>query len=134
MSRDKLIIVGVVVLALLGFATYKYQQADAAIGHASALAKELPTVSAPEDVDKISITNGEKSEVVFQRVPDPKGTPGDAGPPTKWAMTKPLAAEPSQQAVKDIVNNLKDLKVESQVNLKLDDQVRKEKDLDTAHA
>jgi hypothetical protein len=134
MSRDKLLILGVVILGLLGFATYKYQQADAAIGHASAQSKDLPSLSVPEDVDKISITNGEKGEVVFQKVPDPKGTPGDAGPPMKWSMTKPLAAEPSQQAVKDIVNNLKDLKVESQVNLKLDDDVRKEKDLDSAHA
>src|SRR5580700_2612231 len=119
MSRDKLIILGVVLLGVLGFVTYKYQQQDAAIGHEVATSKDLPTISAPDDVDKISITNGEKAEVVLERVPDPKGTAVDGGPPMKWEMTKPIHAQASQQAVKDVVANLKDLKVESQVNLKL---------------
>jgi hypothetical protein len=134
MSRDKLILIGVVVLGLLGFLVYKQQQQDASMGRASVASKDLPTISAPEDVDKISITNGEKGEVVFERVPDPKGTPGDAGPPTMWQMTKPLKALTNQQAVKDLAANLKDLKVDSQVNLKLDDDVRKEKELDPPHA
>jgi hypothetical protein len=134
MSRDKLIIIGVVVLGLLGFLVYKQQQQDASLGQASVASKDLPSINAPEDVDKISITNGEKGEVVFERVPDPKGTPGDAGPPTMWQMTKPLKAVTNQQAVKDLAANLKDLKVDSPVNLKLDDEVRKEKELDPAHA
>jgi hypothetical protein len=97
-------------------------------------AADMPTASAPDDVDKISITNGDKPEVVVEKVPDPKGEPTDAGPATKWVMTKPVKADASQQAIKDIVGNLKDLKVESKINLKLDDEVRKEKQLDAAHA
>jgi len=93
MSRDKLIILGVVLLGVLGFVTYKYQQQDAAIGHEVATSKDLPTISAPDDVDKISITNGEKAEVVLERVPDPKGTAVDGGPPMKWEMTKPIHAQ-----------------------------------------
>ncbi len=134
MSRDKLIILGVVILGLLGLLVYKEQQRDASMGQPVATAKDLPTISAPDDVDKISITNGEKGEVVFEKVADPKGASGDGGPPTIWEMTKPTHAEASQQAVKDIVANLKDLKVDSKINLKLDDEVRKEKELDPAHA
>jgi hypothetical protein len=136
MSRDKLIILGVVLLGLLGVLVYKQQQSDAALGHSTlAQSKDFPTISASDDVDKVSVTNGEKGEVVFEKVPDPKGTAGgDAGPPMMWVLTKPIKATASQQAVKDLVANLKDLKVESQINLKLDDDVRKEKDLDAAHA
>ena len=92
----------------------------------------MPTVSAPDDIDKISITNGDKGEVVLEKVPDPKGEATDAGPPTMWVLTKPVSAPANQQAIKDIVGNLKDVKVESQVNLKLDDEVRKDKQLDAA--
>ncbi len=134
MSRDKLILAGVVVLGLLGVLVYQQAKKDEAIGRPSAAATELPTVSAPDDIDKISITNGDKGEVVVEKVPDPKGEATDAGPAMLWMMTKPVKAPANQQAMKDIVANLKDLKVESQVNLKLDDEVRKEKQLDPAHA
>jgi hypothetical protein len=134
MSREKLILLGVAILGLLGVLVYQQAKKDEAIGRPSAAATELPTVSAPEDVDKISITNGEKGEVVLEKVPDPKGEPTDAGPATVWVMTKPVKAAAGQQAIKDLVANLKDLKIESQINLKLDDEVRKEKQLDPGHA
>jgi hypothetical protein len=133
MSRDKLILAGVVVLALLGFFVWKQSQDDAKIGQPTVTAKDFPTVSAPDDIDKISVTNGEKGEVVLEKVPDPKGTPGDGGPAMAWRLSKPVVASANQQTLKDIVNNLKDLKVESQINLKLDDEVRKDKQLDAAH-
>jgi hypothetical protein len=133
MSRDKLIILGVVILGLLGFAVYKMQQQDAAIGAPTATAKDFPTISASDDIDKISITNGDKGEVVLEKVPDPGAAPTNGAAATTWQLTKPLKAAANQQTVKDIVANLKDLKVESQVNLKLDDQVRKDKQLDAAH-
>ena len=137
MSRDKVIIVGVVVLGALGFAVYVQAKKDESIGRPTASAKEMPTISA-DDVDKISITNGDKGEVVLERVADPKGPSpdagADAGPPTMWTVTKPVKADANQQSVKDLLANLKDLKVDDKVNLKLDDEVRKEKQLDTAHA
>ena len=79
MSRDKLIISGVVVLGLLGGLVYRQAKKDESLGQPVASAAELPTVSAPDDVDKISITNGDKGEVVLQKVPDPTGTASDGG-------------------------------------------------------
>jgi hypothetical protein len=58
----------------------------------------------------------------------------DGGTSGTWRLAKPISAEANQQTVKDLVANLKDLKAESQVSLKLDDDVRKEKQLDPAHA
>lgn len=135
MSRDKLIIAGVIVLGVLGALVYKQSKTDDALGTPMASsAADLPTLSAPEDVDKLQITNGDKSDVVLERVPDPKAAEsGDGGSATKWVMTKPLASEVTQQVVKDLLSNLKDLKADSKLNIKLDDDVRKEKQLDAAH-
>jgi hypothetical protein len=134
MSRDKLIIFGVVLLGLLGFLVYKQAKRDEAIGAPLVATTDLPTVSAPDDVDKISIANGDKSEVVLERVPDPAAAATDAGTAGIWRLAKPVSADASQQTVKDLLANLKDLKAESQVSLRLDDDVRKEKQLDPAHA
>jgi Domain of unknown function (DUF4340) len=135
MSREKLIIVGVVVLGVLGGLVYKQSKNDDSLGQPQASATVFPTISAADDVDKISVTNGDKAEIVLEKRPDPKGTAApDGGAPASWVVTKPLAADANQQAVSDLVANLKDLKVESSVNLKLDDEVRKDKLLDDAHA
>jgi hypothetical protein len=133
MTREKFIMVGVVVLALLGALVYRQAKTDAALGQPQASAMELPTISA-DDVDKLSIANGDKGEVVLEKVADPNAAPTDGGAGTMWTMTAPVKAPANQQAVNDLVSNLKDLKVDSRVNLKLDDDVRKDKQLDTAHA
>ncbi len=57
-----------------------------------------------------------------------------AGLPCRGRSPSPSRPSASQQTVKDLVANLKELKVDSQVNLKLDDTVRKDKQLDAAHA
>jgi Domain of unknown function (DUF4340) len=134
MSRDKLIIAGVVVLGILGALVYKQAKNDEAIGAPpmASTAAELPTLSAPEDVDKLELTNGDKPTIVLERVPDPKAEANAAA--TQWVMKKPVASEVTQQVVKDLLANLKDLKADSKVNLKLDDDVRKDKQLDAAHA
>jgi hypothetical protein len=135
MSRDKLILLGVVILGLLGFAVYKQVKRDESMGAPVVTAKDFPTISlSTDDVDKIDITNGDKGEVVLERVPDPKGTATDAGPPTMWVLTKPIRARANQETVKDLIANLKELKVDSQINLKLDNEVLKDKQLDDAHA
>lgn len=136
MSREKLIILGVLVLGLLGVLVWKQTKTDESLGAPMATAKDFPTVSAPDDIDKISITNGDKGEIDLELVADPNAPPGatDGGPAKIWTMTKPIKARASQQTVKDLVANLRDLKVDSQVNLKLDDDVKKEKQLDAAHA
>jgi hypothetical protein len=132
MSRDKLIIFGVVLLAMLGFLVAKQAKKDESLGAPLASAKDFPTISAPEDIDKISITNGDKGEILLERVRDPKAAEGDGGAEATWALSKPIHAPANQQAVKDIVANLKELKVDSRINLKLDDDVRKQKQLDSA--
>src|SRR6516164_7268447 len=103
MSREKLIISGVVLLGLLGFLVFRQAKKDESLGAPMASAKEFPTISAPDDIDKISITNGEKAEVELQWVPDPKAPPGDGGPEMQWVMTKPIHAAANQQSVKDVV-------------------------------
>jgi hypothetical protein len=133
MSRDKLIIAGVVVLALLGVGVWKKSQDDAKLGQPVATSKDFPTISAPDDLDKISIVNGEKGEVVLEKVVDPKAPASDGKPGMVWKVTKPIEATANQQTVKDLVANIKDLKVDSAINLKLDDEVRKDKQLDAAH-
>jgi hypothetical protein len=134
MSRDKLIILGVVVLGLLGFLVYQQNEKDKTIGQPTTSAKDFPSISAPDDVDKISIVNGEKGEVVLEKVADPSAAANaDGGAGGVWRITKPVTAPANQQTMKDLVANLKDLKVDSQINLKLDDDVRKDKQLDAAH-
>jgi uncharacterized protein DUF4340 len=134
MSRDKLIIFGAALLAVLVFLVFKQAKRDESLGAPLAIAKDFPTISVSEDIDKLSISNGDKGEVMLDRVPDPKGTTSDGGAETIWVLSKPVKAPANQQAVKDLTANLKDLKVDSLVNLKLDDEVRKEKMLDGAHA
>jgi hypothetical protein len=135
MSREKLITVGVIVLGVLGLLVYRQAKRDESLGQPQAVSTELPTINAPDDVDKLSITNGDKGEVVLEKVPDPKATASaDGGAATMWTLAKPVRADANQQAVTDLVTNLKELKVDSRVNLKLDDDVRKEKQLDPSHA
>jgi hypothetical protein len=140
MSREQLIVGGVVVLAGLSFAVYKQAQKDESLGHPVEAAVEQPTVAAPDDVDKISITNGDKPTIVLQKVAGAAGAAaGDAGADggagdARWELTAPVKAEASAQAVKDLVANLTALKVDSKLHLKLDDDVRKDKQLDPAHA
>jgi hypothetical protein len=135
MSREKLIIFGAVLLGLLGLLVYKQAQRDEAIGKPLTSAKDLPSMAVPEDISKISIVNGDKGEVVLESVPNPKPTAdADGGAATIWMLTKPVNATANQQTVKDLVANLKELKVDAQVNLKLDDEVRKDKQLDASHA
>lgn len=135
MSREKLIIAGAVVLGLLGILVYRQAKKDQSLGAPTmAAAADYPTISAPDDIDKISITNGDKGEVVLEKVADPSGGETDGGPAAHWVLTAPVHAEANQQTVKDLVANLKDVTVASRVDLKLDEEVKKEKQLDAAHA
>src|SRR5687767_2691158 len=98
MSQSTKIWIAVVVLAALCGAVYLKMKDDAKIGTSQTTSADLPEIKAPEDIDKISITNGEKGEVVLEK----KGS--------DWRVTKPVDAPASQANVKSIVDNLKDLK------------------------
>lgn len=128
MNRTTLIVIGIVVLGVLGYFVYRQSQQEQAAFKPKPAA-ELPTIAAGDDIDKISIKDGKKDEIVFER----KGGGGDAGA-GEWVMVKPVSAPANQMSVKDVVTNLKDLKIDRQVELKLDDQVRKDKHLDADQA
>jgi hypothetical protein len=97
MSQSKLL-AGVVVLAGLGGAIFWAKNKDEKIGTSSTTSADLPDIKAPDDLDKISITNGEKPEIVLEKKGD------------KWALAKPVEAAANQSNVDQVVKNLKDLK------------------------
>jgi len=94
LTRDKQILIAAVVLAGLGTAVYFQQRKDARIGVETLSSAQLPSISGPEDLDKVDITNGEKSEVVLEKKED------------KWWVTKPvnaLANQSKQPEAADVV-------------------------------
>src|SRR5579863_5902013 len=103
MSRDKLIIVGALVLGLLGFLVVQQAKRDEAMGQPVAAATDFPAISAPDDIDKISLKNGDKAEILLEKVPDSTVPPADGGATATWEMSQPLKASVNQQAVKDLV-------------------------------
>ncbi len=98
MSQSTKLYAGVIVLAGLGGAIYWAKNKDAQIGTSSTTSAELPEIKGTDDVDKVSVTNGEKGEIVLEKKDG------------KWAMAKPVAAPASQTNVDQLVKNLKDLK------------------------
>jgi hypothetical protein len=98
MSQSTKIYAGVIVLAALGGAIYVAQKKDKEIGTSHTTSAELPEIKAPDDVDKVSITNGEKGEIVLEKAGD------------KWAVAKPVKAPANQSNVDQLVKNLKELK------------------------
>jgi len=122
LSRDKQIGVALVVLAGLGAAVYFQQKKDAQVGTVARSGTDLPTLSGPEDLDKISVTNGDKGEFVLAKEGD------------KWMLTKPVHALANQGNVKQLIDNLKELKASEVVASAATDDLKKSYDLDAAHA
>jgi hypothetical protein len=122
MSRDKLIIVGVVVLAGLGGLVYRQVKIDQSVGAPTTATADLPEIKGSEELDKISIINGDKPEVVLEKQND------------KWMLTKPVHALANQQSVKSLIDNLKELKAKDVIALSADDALKKDYNLDAAHA
>ncbi len=117
MNRQALILGGVVATAALSFVAYNNYKAQLEVGKPGATA-DLPKLSVGDDVDKITIKDGKKDDIVLEKKGD------------KWELTKPLAALANQDAVKSVVSNLKELKINERVELKIDDKVKKDKHLD----
>lgn len=122
LTRDKQILIAVVVLAGLGIAVYFQQKKDANVGLETLSSAQLPSVSGPEDLDKLEITNGEKSDVILEKKED------------KWWVTKPVSAAANQTNVKQLIDNLKELKVTELVAANAGDDVKKSYELDAAKA
>jgi hypothetical protein len=122
LTRDKQILIAAVVLAGLGTAVYFQQKKDARVGLETLSSAQLPSISGPEDLDKIDIVNGEKSDVVLEKKED------------KWWVTKPVTALANQSNVKQLIDNLKELKVTEVVAANAADDVKKGYDLDATKA
>lgn len=121
-GRDKQIIVGALVLAGLGALVWKQMKQDEAKGTLAPAKVELPSFSVPDDVDKLSITHGDKPEVVLEKKGD------------KWVVTKPVSAPANQQNVKSAVDNLKEIKIKEVIAPQADDALKKQYELDGAKA
>ena len=121
-SRDKLIIGGVVVLGGLSAFVYSQSKKDQALG-TSASKAALPDVKGTDDVDKLEVTNGSKGTVTLEKQGD------------KWMVTKPVTAPASQTNVKQMLDNLKELLKASEIIASApDDSLKKTYELDSDHA
>ncbi len=117
MNRQALILGGLVATAALSFVAYNNYKAQQEVGKPTVVA-DLPKFSVGDDVDKITIKDGKKDDVVLEKKGD------------KWELTKPVSAAANQESVKSALSSLKDFKINSRVDLKIDDKVKKDKHLD----
>src|SRR6476620_7591241 len=119
MERSTQLWVGVVVLAALGGAVYKVSKDDATKGTSTTTTSaDLPEIKATDDIDKISITNAEKGDVVLEK----KG----AGPEGRWEVTKPVSAPANQANVKQLLDNMKELKAKEVISAAPSEDQKKE--------
>lgn len=114
MNRSTQIWAGVVVLAGLSGLVYYKAKEDQKIGTAETTNADLPEIKAPDDLDKITVQNGDKPEIVLEKS-------GEA-----WKVMKPVEAAANQEAVKSLVSNLKDLKAKEVIVSSADDAAKKE--------
>jgi hypothetical protein len=120
MSQNTKIIAGVVILAGLGGAIYYAQNKDKQIGTSQTTSADLPEIKAPDDIDKVSVVNGEKGEIVVEKKGD------------KWEVTKPVQAPANQSNVDQMVKNLKDLKAKEVISAQPSEDSKKDYDLVSA--
>src|SRR5262245_20601301 len=120
MSQTNKLIAGVVVLAALGGAIYVAQNKDKQIGTSQTTSADLPKIDAPDDLDKLSITNGEKGEIVLEKKDG------------KWWVTKPANAIANQSNVDQAVKNLKELKAKEVISATPSEDSKKEYDFTAA--
>jgi hypothetical protein len=123
LTRDKQILIAVVVLAGLGTGVYYQQKKDAKIGVETISSAELPGVSGSEDLDKFEITNGDKGVVVLEKKEE-----------GKWWVTKPVSALGNQTNIKQMIDNFKELKATDLVAANPNEDLKKSYELDTAKA
>src|SRR5580704_927248 len=123
LTRDKQILIAVVVLAGLGGGVYFQQKKDAKIGVETISSAELPAVSGSEDLDKFEITNGDKGVVVLEKKEE-----------GKWWVTKPVMALGNQTNIKQMIDNLKELKATDLVAANPNEDLKKSYELDATKA
>lgn len=122
MERTSQIGIGLVVLAALAGGVYFKAKQDQKIGTVQTTNAELPAIGATDDLDKISITNADKGEIVLEKKGD------------KWEVEKPVVAEAHQANVKSLVDNLKELKATDQISQAPSEDMKKDYSFDPAKA
>lgn len=115
MERSTQLWIGVVVLAALGGAVYKVSKDDAMKGSSTTTTSaDLPDLKTPDDIDKVTLTNADKGDVVLEKK-------GDA-----WEVTKPVVAKANQANVKQLLENMKELKAKELISATPSDDQKKE--------
>src|ERR1019366_8958803 len=80
-------------------------------------------VSGSEDLDKFEITNGDKGVVVLEKKEE-----------GKWWVTKPVSALGNQTNIKQMIDNLKELKATDLVAANPNEDLKKSYELDATKA
>jgi hypothetical protein len=119
LSRDKAIVIGVVLLGGLSFLVYKQAKHDEQLGTAAKM--DLPDVKGTDDLDKIELTAGSKPSLTLIKE-------GDA-----WMIQQPHVPA-NVTNVKLMLDNIKELKAKEVISSVSDDTVKATYELDPAHA
>ncbi|CAN5605463.1 hypothetical protein BH09MYX1_BH09MYX1_52440 [soil metagenome] len=117
MDRNTKLIIGAVVLAGASAWFYTSYKKDSQLG-STAAKPDLPELKGEGDVDKISLTNGDKGEVVLEKKGD------------KWMITKPVSALANQGNVKSLLDNMKELKITDTAVVNATDDIKKTYEVD----
>ncbi len=120
MTRDKQLAAGVLALVLFGGLALKQMRDDEKLGSKAAQEAALPKFETLEGAEKLTVTNGDKGEVVLEK----QGS--------DWQLVKPLATKANGQNVKLALDNLAELKVREQVAATPDAELTKSYELDGA--
>ena len=117
--------IGIAVLVLAGLSglAYTQQQKDAKMGTDKAASENMPEIklTAPDEINKLSLTNGEKGEVVLVKSGD------------KWMVEKPVKAPANQANVKSLLDNMKEIEASELIASESTDDIKKSYELNATN-
>ncbi len=126
-TEQKLVISGVILLALLGgyYAVRSGKDKDAQ-AHAASATKDLPKIAVDKDkgakVTKVVVKSKDHDEVVLEKKDG------------KWRLTKPIAAAASASGVESILTNLEKIELGTVISQNADAKTFEKYELDDKNA
>ena len=118
--------IGIAALVLAGLSglAYTQQQKDAKMGTDKAASENMPEIklAAPDEINKLSLTNGEKGEVVLVKSGD------------KWMVEKPVKAPANKANVKSLLDNMKEIEASDLIASNSTDDIKNSYERNTAKA